>query len=42
MSFARFAGIVVQAVALGTLLFLAIVKLTAYDAGLRVFQYQGF
>lgn len=36
------AGMALQAIVLGTLLFLAIVKLTAYGADLQVFQYQGF
>lgn len=42
MKFSRFLGIVLQAAVLGALLFLAIVKLSAQSAGLRVFQYQGF
>ncbi len=42
MKLARVTGIVLQAVVLGTLLFLAIVKLTAHGADMQVFQYQGF
>jgi len=42
MTISRFIGILLQAAVLGTLLFVAIVKLTAHDADMRIFQYQGF
>ncbi len=38
----RLVGILLQAIVLGTLLFLAVVKLTAHGADTQVFQYQGF
>lgn len=36
------AGILLQAVVLGVLLFLALVELGALASGARVFHYQGF
>ena len=42
MKFMHIAGRVAQAVGLGTLLFLAIVKMAAMNSGARVFFYQGF
>lgn len=42
MSIPRALGIAFQAAVLGALLFLAIVKLTALAADLRLFQYEGF
>ena len=42
MRFAKWAGIVVQAIVLGGLLFLAVMKMIAIQSGARVFQYQGF
>ena len=38
----RLAGMVVQAIVLGSLLFLAIVKMVALQSNARIFQYQGF
>ncbi len=42
MNIPRALGILTQAVVLGALLFLAVVKLTALAGGLRFFQYEGF
>ena len=42
MSYARMLGMIFQAAVLGSLLFLAIMKMLALDANARVFQYQGF
>lgn len=39
---ARFAGIVLQALILGTLLFVAIGQLVALGTGTRLFRYQAF
>lgn len=39
---ARWLGIVLQGVILGTLLFLAITQLLGLHQGARVFRYQGF
>ena len=40
--FARLAGICLQGLVLGLLLFLALMKLLALESGARVFRYQGF
>jgi hypothetical protein len=42
MNIPRMLGIALQAVVLGTLLFLAIVKMTALSSNLHLFQYEGF
>jgi len=42
MKFARWTGIIVQALVLGGLLCLAIGKMVAVATGARVFEYQGF
>jgi hypothetical protein len=42
MSIWRLIGITCQAVVLGSLLFLAILKLIAMSTGARVFLYEGF
>jgi hypothetical protein len=42
MKYARLAGIVVQALILGTLLFVAVGRLMVTEEGSRVFRYQGF
>jgi len=42
MSWPRFLGIMLQAIVLGTMLFLAIIKVIATQSGARVFHYQGF
>ena len=42
MSTWRLAGIVVRAVVLGTLLFVALAKLVQLSTSAQVFQYQGF
>lgn len=39
---ARLAGIAVQAAVLGYLLFIAVMRMMALDAGATVFRYQGF
>lgn len=39
---AFFLGVLLQSVALGALLFLALVELAALASGARVFHYQGF
>ncbi len=39
---ARAAGILVQGIILGTLLFLALLKLSVLQSGGRIFYYQGF
>ncbi|HLN24339.1 MAG TPA: hypothetical protein VK558_10175 [Patescibacteria group bacterium] len=41
-NFLRRAGQVVQGLALGTLLFSAIVMMVQIESGARVFRYQGF
>jgi hypothetical protein len=38
----RWVGVAIKAVALGTLLFLALAKLVQLSTGAKVFQYQGF
>ena len=38
----RWIGIILQAVIIGLLLFLALVRLAGMVGGARVFQYQGF
>lgn len=42
MNIPRALGIALQASVLGTLLFLAIVKMTSLAANLHLFQYEGF
>ena len=42
MRYAKWAGIVVQALVLGGMLFLAVMKMIAIQSGARVFQYQGY
>ncbi len=42
MRWARLAGRILQALVLGVLLFLAILKLLAIHSNARVFHYQGF
>ena len=42
MKYARWIGIIFQALMLGGLLFLAIGKMVAMATGARVFEYQGF
>ncbi|MGE5608459.1 MAG: hypothetical protein ACM359_04340 [Bacillota bacterium] len=42
MTGSRMAGMLFQAVVLGALLFLAVMKLIALGSNARVFQYQGF
>ena len=42
MTKARLLGIAVQALCLGTLLFLAVCKMVSLESGARVFRYQGF
>lgn len=42
MSMGRIIGILLRAIALGVMLFMAIMKLAAIQSGARVFQYQGF
>ncbi len=42
MSLGRWIGVVLQAVVLGLLLFIALVRLAGMVGGARVFQYQGF
>jgi len=42
MTFPRILGIICQALILGTLLFLALIKLSAIVTGAHIFQYQGF
>ena len=42
MNIYRLLGIVCQSVVLGTLLFIALMKLIALSTGTRVFLYQGF
>jgi hypothetical protein len=39
---ARSAGVVVQAVVLGYLLFFAVMRLAAIESGATIFRYQGF
>lgn len=39
---ARWIGICLQAIVLGTMLFLAVVQLAALTTGARIFRYQGF
>ena len=42
MRSARICGIVLQAIVLGTLLFLALSRLVALESGARIFRYQAF
>jgi len=42
MKFCRWMGIIIQAIVIGTLLFVAVVKLTSAHTDARIFQYQGF
>lgn len=42
MKTARWAGILLQALVMGILLFLAIAKLMVIHSGARVFRYEGF
>ncbi len=42
MTVARWAGIVLQAIVIGTLLFLAVGNLVAIESGARIFRYQAF
>ena len=42
MTFARICGIVVQAIILGILLFIAIGELVELETGARIFRYQAF
>ncbi len=42
MTTARIIGIALQALVLGTLLFLAAVELFSVSSAVRVFQYQGY
>lgn len=42
MRLSRMLGIVIQAVVLGTLLFLAVGQLVGLEAGARIFRYQAF
>jgi hypothetical protein len=42
MSWPRILGITVRSLLLGTLLFLAIMKLIALRSGAQVFHYEGF
>lgn len=42
MSWARVAGVCLQALILGTALFLAIANLVAASGGARIFRYQNF
>lgn len=39
---ARLAGIAIQALVLGYLLFIAVMRMVAIDSGATVFRYQGF
>ena len=39
---ARVAGIAIQALVLGYLLFIAVMRMVAIDSGATVFRYQGF
>lgn len=39
---ARLAGVALQAMVLGSLLFLAVVEMAALTTGARIFRYQGF
>ena len=39
---AKTLGIITQGIVLGSLLFLALIRLMAVSEGARVFQYQGF
>ncbi len=39
---ARFLGICIQGIVLGSLLFLALVTLLQMTGGARIFQYEGF
>ena len=42
MKLARVLGVVVQAIVLGTLLFMAVAMLLNSSGAVRIFQYQGF
>lgn len=42
MRLARFGGIALQALILGTLLYFAVGKLVAIESGARIFRYQAF
>jgi len=42
MSWPRMLGIAIQSLFLGTLLFLAVMKLIALRSGAQVFHYEGF
>jgi hypothetical protein len=42
MGFPRLLGITLQALVLGTLLFLAVARLVGLESGARIFRYQAF
>jgi hypothetical protein len=42
MKWARWAGVLLQALVLGALLFLAVARLVAIQTDSRIFQYQDF
>lgn len=42
MNWPRIFGLTLQAIVVGTLLFLAVIKLIATQSGAQVFHYQGF
>lgn len=42
MTFAKWLGIVVQAIVLGVLLFFALGELAGLEGGARIFRYQAF